>query len=341
MGYMTFGQQVAQHLQFLQNAGLQVTNLMIDSPEFIRSRDFDELGRGERAYKTVSRLLNNGMTGLMTWCRYKNGQVNTYKTYGYAADLNGKKASNGIHNKSQPMTEEVCHEIDLEKIRKFWELSSQQGASDYLLRKGVKAYRIRFRDNQYGKVAVIPLRDIQGRLCSYQILNANGSKVFAKRVRLAGLFHQLTELTDGLPIGVAEGYVTAATCLELVGMPMVTAFTSDNLGLVVDVLQQHYPNSPLVMYADNDRHLVENKGIKWALDALKRCKKGGIVLSPYFDSYPATYDYSDWNDLVREIGSTRALEQIQAGLHNAQNDELKGWIADKCNKTLELKNKNN
>ena len=90
---------------------------------------------------------------------------------------------------------------------------------------------------------------------------------------------------------------------------------------------------PMSKNENENSEINENKGINLALDALKRCKNGGIVLSPYFDSYPATCDYSDWNDLVREIGSTRVLEQIRAGLHNAQNDELKGWIAAKCSKT--------
>ena len=83
MSVMTFEQQIALHLHFLQQTGLEVKSLIIDSSEFIRSRTNGKMGRGEYAYKTVSRKLNNGMTGLMTWCRSENGQIQTYKTYGH------------------------------------------------------------------------------------------------------------------------------------------------------------------------------------------------------------------------------------------------------------------
>lgn len=340
MGYMTFGQQVAQHLQFLQKAGLELANLTIDSAEFIRSLSIGERGRGEYAYKTVSRRLNNGMVGLMTWCRSENGHINTYKTYGYPStpDSNWKGGFSFAHSQGtcQPIIEEkTCCDVNLEKTQKFWEFSSQHGESDYLQRKGVGAYRIRFRENQYGKVAVVPMRDVQDRLRGCQILNSNGSKVFAKGMRLPGLFHRLTELVDGTPIGIAEGYVTAATCLELVDIPMVSAFTSDNLEQVATALQRRYPNSGIVIFADNDRHLSENKGLESANRALSRFKSRGVVLAPYFDEYPATRDYSDWNDLVREIGRKSTLKQIQEILTLTQNEGIRRWSIARCNKGVE------
>ena len=266
MEYMTFEQQVSKHVNFLQKVGLDVIDLTIDSEEFSRAYAKGESGRGEYAYKTVSRKLNNGTTGLITWCRGEKGQITTYKTYGHPRNASIKVTS------SSKKTEEPCNE----RVRRFWELSLHQGESDYLKRKKVGAYRIRFRENHYGKVAIIPMMDGLKRLRSYQILNSNGSKVFAKGTRCAGLFHPLVKLTDGLPIAIAESYVTAATCLELIGIPMVTAFTSENLEQVTVLLQQVLPNSPLVIFADNDRHLAWNKGI---ICAHKACLKGYSALS--------------------------------------------------------------
>jgi phage/plasmid primase-like uncharacterized protein len=308
MRYLTFDEQTIQHLQFLQKEGLDVRSLTIDSPNFIRCKAFGESGRGEYTYKTVSRTLDNGMSGLLTWCRGHGGQVQTFKTYGLWASKNEPKADSHFQS-----TDEVL------KAQKFWEYSSKNGSSDYLKAKNVGAYGIRFRENQYGKVAVVPLRDIKGTLLSYQILNANGSKIFAKGTRLIGLFHQLTTLSNGLPIGIAEGYATGATCFELTGIAMVIAFTSENLYHVIENLHRSYPNSPLILFADNDRHLEVNKGEIAAHEALKVLHGGGIVLSPYFDGYPASKDYTDWNDLVREIGKPKALEQIQNGLSGLSN----------------------
>ncbi len=321
MIYITFEEQVSRHLNFLQSAGLNIMDLMIDSEEFIRARAKGESGRGEFAYKTASRRLNNGTTGLITWCRRENGQIKTYKTYGHpfgTSSIKGKLIPSG----DKCRTEETCSE----RIYKFWELSFRHGESDYLKRKKVGAYRIRFRENQYGKVAVIPMIDGQKRLRGYQILNSNGSKVFAKGVQCSGLLHPLIKLTDGLPVGIAEGYVTAATCLELTGMPMVAAFTSYNLEQVATVIRQVLPNSPVVIFADNDRYLTKNKGVICAHRAIKRYKENGHVLVPSFNGQPCTRDYSDWNDLVQAVGFKEVIKQIQQSLNSALSEKIKQWI---------------
>ncbi len=184
MGYKTFKEQIDLHLQFLQQAGLEVTNLIIDSPKFICCRTNSGEKRAKYAYKTVSRQLNN-KAGLMTWCRGRCGKINTYKTYGHAFQEEDKeeKIFREIQSKTTCglLTEDKNRsDADKKRIQRFWELSSIHGESDYLRRKGVKSYRIRFRENRYGKVAVIPMRDIRGQLQGYQILNADGSKVLPK-----------------------------------------------------------------------------------------------------------------------------------------------------------------
>lgn len=327
MGPMTFEQQMTLHLQFLRQAGLEVKSLIIDPPEFIRSPANGGMGRGEYAYKTVSRKLNNGMTGLMTWCRSENGQTQTYKTYGHPLRGDIQKTMSAETSPSVDhlaLTEGKKYmEINMTKIQRFWDLSSTEGESDYLIRKGAKPHRIRFRENQYGKVAVIPMTDIQKRLKGYQILNADGSKVFAKGIHLTGLFHRLTDLIDNVAIGIAESYVTAATCYTLLPMPIVTAFTGDNMQHVAAALRGRYPNSPLVIFADNDSHLTENKGMINAAKALEKAKGNGIILAPRFNECPKVRNYSDWNDLVREMGPIGASEQIWAGLRQTQDDRIR------------------
>jgi putative DNA primase/helicase len=323
MIYMTFEQQVAVHLQFLREAGLVLSTLSIDSPDFIRCHSGEIVGRGEYAYKTVSRRLNNGMTGLMTWCRGRDGRVSQHKTYGYSFQSNEAETLQALTTLTQSILKEKEFEQDLRRIRKFWNLSSPTGESNYLQRKGVKAHRIRFRENTYGKVAVIPMRDVYGQLRGYQILNGNGSKVFAKRIRINGLFHALKDLIDNVPIGIAESYVTAATCFELLPMPIITAFTSENLEKTAEVLRESYPNSPLVIFADNDKHLSQNKGIVSAKRALKKAQGNGIILAPQFRGSLKGRGYSDWNDLVREIGPLGASEQMWKGLQQTQDDRIK------------------
>jgi phage/plasmid primase-like uncharacterized protein len=321
---MSLEQQKQQHLQFLRNEGLVVSNLVINSTEFIRNGAVGESRRGEYAYKTASRILNNGMMGLITWCRSKDGKINTFRTYGKRVNL----------EKINPETsfqaiKDIALDGTKEKIRMFWELSSKHGVSDYLIRKNAGSYRIRFRENQYGRVAIVPVMNIYDQLCGYQILNSNGSKVFAKGMQLFGAYHRLTRLSDHSIIGMAESYVTAATCLELCsgGIQMVTAFSSDNLQYVATALKKHYPNSFLVIFADNDKHLSENKGMINAIKALERIQGGGIILSPLFEIYQQGREYSDWNDLVRERGHIFALQQVIEGLKEIEDERGKGFYA--------------
>ena len=138
---MSFEQQTIKHLQFLQEEGLEVASLKINPQEFVRSRAAEELGRGEYTYKTVSRILNNGMMGLLTWCRSASGTVKTYKTYGRPCDPANKEGFVSDTESQIPcqqmMGKNIQLDTDLENILKFWDLSSRNGRSDYLERKGV------------------------------------------------------------------------------------------------------------------------------------------------------------------------------------------------------------
>jgi hypothetical protein len=306
MSYMKMKEQIKSHLNFLVSNGLDVSELKINSG-FIRCMSLGQNnGRGELSYKTTQSLLNNGMVGLASWCRCQKGVVKTHKTYGTpeGANIGGK------------LLDEVEEHGDLESARKselFWEYSDRTGESDYLRRKGVGYYGIRFRNNDYGRVAVVPLRDIDGKLWSYQLLNTDGTKRVPKNIKVSGLFHALRPFVNGQPIGLAESYVVAATCYETMGLPSVTAISSSNLERVAIILRDKYPNSRIIILADNDRHLECNKGVQVASIVRDRLGTNCTVAIPDFEGLPATSDYSDWNDLVREKGH-QAVRNILTGV---------------------------
>jgi len=221
MSYMTMEEQVQSHLTFLKNEQIDVEELFIDKG-FIRCDITGEPhGRGELCYQTKKTLLKNGLIGLVTWLRTKGGEVKTHKTYG-SSNLEETHYKEPIGIRSAINSEAV------RKAKLFWEMSERIGESEYLLKKGVGYYGIRFRKTDYGKVAVIPMGDAAGKIISYQIINEDGSKKFARDVGITGLFHMLHQPIDGLPIGLAESYVTTASCFEITGMAMVTAFSGEN-----------------------------------------------------------------------------------------------------------------
>lgn len=308
MSYMTMKEQITSHLNFLVSNGLDVTELKINS-EFIRCRSIgQDDGRGELSYKTTQSVLNNGMIGLATWCRCQGGVVKTHKTYGSPESVSIIGMSSAGGDSEEPGDVESARKSEL-----FWEYSDRTGEADYLRRKGVGYYGIRFRNNAYGRVAVVPLRDAEGKLWSYQLLNADGTKRVPKNIRVSGLFHVLHPFVNGQPIGLAESYVVAATCYETVGLPAVTAISSNNLERVALVLRRKYPNSRVILLADNDRHLEHNKGVQAASAARDRLGANCTVAIPDFEGLPATSDYSDWNDLVRERGH-QAVRNILTGI---------------------------
>ena len=119
--------------------------------------------------------------------------------------------------------------------------------------------------------------DEYGKLWSYQLLNPDGTKRHPKECRTDGLFRWHANLQNGERIGIAESYVTAATCMELSGVPTVCAFTSENLVAVAQSIRLLFPKSHIILFVDNDRHLEKtgnaNKGIlkaHQAHDVIKR-----------------------------------------------------------------------
>lgn len=314
MAYKTYSEAISEHLRFLYFHGLDVEALEIDQG-FIKCRKIGCTGRGELCYKMTSTSMQGGLVGLATWCRGINGTV-TFKNYGLSK-AEGEQlpiievlsvGSVEIRGQANNM-----QEVAARKAYGFWQHSELQGSSDYLAKKGVDAYGLRFRSSDvYGRVTVVPMVDINGKLWSYQLLNSDGTKRHPKDGRTEGLFHCLAPLTDGDPLGIAESYVTAATCFELTDISIVCAFSCNNLIQVTKVLRLKYQNSKIIVFADNDRHLPSNLGLTKAQEALGLIAGKKCLAVPDFGDIEPNKSASDWNDLLRITGKDATLEQLRA-----------------------------
>lgn len=318
MAYKTYAEQVQEHLKTLNDNGLHISDLKLDSSQWIRCHSHEDIhGRGEYSYISNTEKLSNGLLGIRTSFRGQNG-VGNIKTYGLppAGDESINFTAHSITNEA-PKKEEW--EAAARRVYGFWNHSNIQGKSDYLARKGVGSYGIRFRSSEeYGNVAVVPMFDEHRKLWSYQLLNPDGTKRHPKGCRTEGLFHRLGNLQNGERIGIAESYVTAATCMELSGMPTVCAFTSENLVAVAQSIRLLFPKSHIIIFADNDRHLEKtgnaNKGILKAQQAIDVIKRDFTLAIPRFDEIEPSKEASDWNDLVRLIGIENTRLQLMRGL---------------------------
>lgn len=319
MAYKTFTDQIHDHLIHLQDQGLAVFELVIDPPQWTRCRAIIEtIGRGEFAYITNSKKLNNGLVGLNTSFRGPKG-IGSFCTYGHGPD--GSQFSLTLRERIVNKNGTATHEEAARRAYGFWKNSDLTGKSDYLVQKGVGAYGLRFRSTErFGKTAVVPMIDEHGKLWNRQLLNPDESKFMVKDGRTDGLFHALQQPINGRPIGIAEGYCTAATCFELLGFPMICAFSAENLFAVTELALSLYPTSPIIIFADNDRHLEAegkpNKGRLKAQEAKELAEDRIVLALPDFGDQSPNKEASDWNDLVRLKGRDEAKRQIASILRN-------------------------
>jgi phage/plasmid primase-like uncharacterized protein len=316
MSHKTFIEQIESHRNFLHQSGLDVQDLQIGT-DFVRCHAIGEnqQGRGNYAYKISKNPMDKlpGLVGLITWCRGPGGQ-HQHKTYGHDGQIDVHTLNETPVTQSPTKKEGMPAKEFIDKCRYLWDQAKPNGRSDYLERKGAGAYGIRFKENQYGRVALVPACDARGILLAIQFLNQDGSKRFLEGSQTAGLFHMLREPINGQDIGIAESYVTAATCMEITGITCICCFSCDNIKAVLSALVVKYPESRFIIFADNDRHLeirgLQNQGVLKARQARDAFKDRITLAIPDFDDCEPSKEASDWNDLVRIKGDDHAKAQI-------------------------------
>jgi putative DNA primase/helicase len=126
---------------------------------------------------------------------------------------------------------------------------------------------------------IVPLVDELGNLCNLQMISETGKKMFMRNGRKQGLFHLFGKPVDGGPIGIAEGYATAASAYMARGWPMVVAFDAGNLPPVAETIAKLYPNNKIFVLADNDP-----VGIKKGGEAATVAR--GCLVVPHFPVVP-------------------------------------------------------
>jgi len=129
----------------------------------------------------------------------------------------------------------------------------ETGSSDYLKRKQVKAWGVRF---SRGSICV-PARDVDDKLWTLQWIDKEGNKRFLTGGAKRGRFHLIGEMPEGQPfdsLGVAEGYATGATIRETMPISIAVAFDAGNILPVAQAFRKKFPKIRLVFFADDDRH---------------------------------------------------------------------------------------
>lgn len=180
--------------------------------------------------------------------------------------------------------------------KKRWEAASACDFHPYLEVKGVQPHGLKI--DAAGRL-IVPLY-ADGRLWNLQTIDADGSKLFMGQAKKKGCYYPLANKDDDKAlIYICEGFATAAAVRESTGAISIVAFDAGNLLPVAQTMRDKYPDSRLVIAADNDASGV---GEKKAIEAAEAVN-GEVALCPEFGK--------DWNDFYQLNGHEATKLQIE------------------------------
>jgi putative DNA primase/helicase len=190
------------------------------------------------------------------------------------------------------------------------------GASDYLTRKGVQAWGVRWAPARNGTFA-IPMCDTSGKVHGLQIIRGKDraagkleKEYFPRGLAKKGHYHTLGVVRDVLLL--AEGYATAATLHEATGLPVVVAFDAGNLKPVSEALAKAHKRARILICADDDYLTEGNPGCTAAENAALAV--GASWCKPVFTVDRAGKKLTDFNDLAALEGAQVVTSQIQQAI---------------------------
>jgi putative DNA primase/helicase len=204
-------------------------------------------------------------------------------------------------------------EVAARQATNAWSKYVPEGESDYLKRKGVLSFGLRFAPSGNGTVA-IPMQDAMGKTWGLQIIRGKdrGTKL-EKQYWPKGLDKKSHYyLIGGTPKGVllvGEGYATCATLHQATGLPVAVAFDAGNLQPVALALHKKYPRVKILVCADDDYLSEGNPGVKAAESAA--IAVGGAWIKPAFPFDREGKKLTDFNDLANFDNFSESTVRVQ------------------------------
>lgn len=211
----------------------------------------------------------------------------------------------------------------LRVLHQLGDLKRVQEPTPYLKSKGLAVHKGIFVGGK-GATTYIPAQDANDKIWTMQYIQEDGTKRFAREARKEGCFHVvggMDALKSASVLVISEGYATAATLTECLKIPAIAAFDAGNLASVAKSLHEKYPDKPIVIAGDDDRHLQEsqskNPGREKAIAAAKLV--GGQAVFPKFAPDETGRAFKDWNDLGTQsrLGRDAVARQMRPVVEKA------------------------
>ncbi|MHA3126751.1 zincin-like metallopeptidase domain-containing protein [Legionella pneumophila] len=213
----------------------------------------------------------------------------------------------------------------------------------YMLAKGIQAHPGVYTDDEK-KLTCIPAIDCEGNLWTVQYIAEDGTKRFAKDSKKEGFFHVLgglEKLADAPVIIIAEGYATAAAIKEAIELSaVVSAFDSGNLKAVAVALHESHPQKPIIIAADDDKHIELlspkriNPGKEKAVEAADAVN--GLIVLPIFapgEQSSNPKQFNDFNDLAyrSKLGVEGVKRQLKSKIDSIVKQNSRLQLTQKTN----------
>ncbi len=199
---------------------------------------------------------------------------------------------------------------------RVWRQYLPEGQSDYLAKKGVKAYGLRFSPSGNGTCAV-PITDTAGKVWGLQILRGKDRREgkhekehFPYGAAKQSHFHLVGIIRD--LVLICEGYATGASLHEATEIATAVAFDAGNLRPVAEAIKKAHPRARILICADDDYLTAGNPGVTAA--EVAALAVNGRTVKPTFAIDRAGQKITDFNDLAAIEGLPAVRAQVQAAV---------------------------
>ena len=201
-----------------------------------------------------------------------------------------------------------------QNAERIWNEFAPCTGHPYLAKKGLVAgYGARVsKQNEL----VLPLRDNGGRLRSLQFIRPDGGKTYLTAGQVSGCYHVIGQ-PDGVVL-IGSGFATSASAHTATSYPIAVAFDDGNLSAVAKAIRAKYPDTKIVIVADDDHLRVGNPGLTKARAAA--AEVGGVVAVPQFGPERRA-DAKDFNDLAQLVGPEAVRACIETALGAVETDK--------------------
>lgn len=205
--------------------------------------------------------------------------------------------------------------------RRMRTLPEAPGNFPYLKKKHIYPYGVKLDSNGKEDMLAVPLRDIDGNVCSLQWIFSNGQKRFYSDAPIESLFWSIaldtlkTDTKEVILLG--EGYATMAKIHELTNIPCVAALSCHALKAVAKRLKERYPECKIYVTADNDKSTEIKRDFNPGVQAAKELVKLGLAECVIIPEFEKPEDGTDWDDYALLYGDEECSRKVKQEITDA------------------------